>query len=450
MTIEREHRTRMVLLAAVLLVGGGLRAENWPQWRGPFLNGSTTETNLPAKWTLTRNVAWTLPLPGASGSTPIVWGDRIFVSSPDYVTKHASDPSKKPLLAMCVDARTGKLLWQHRVAWDRPIARNNMTSPSPITDGKTVWFYYGTGHLVAYDFSGKQLWMRELEKDHGLFAILFGYSSSPLLYKGRLYVPVMRNKGPIHRKGSAEPRPWPSYLLAIDPGTGKDLWKHIRPTDARGESPESYSTPMPYEYGGTSHVILFGADYLTAHDSETGREVWRWEGYNLGKINHWRTVPSALVTKDLIYVSGPKKGPFFAIRTGARGKVGLAQVAWTYKRYSTDAATPLLYKGRLYVLDGDAKYMTCLHPQTGKVIWRGKLGGRTVYRSSPTGADDKIYVMNERGDVVVLAAGDEFKVLHEIEMGGKYARSTIVAANGQLLIRTAKHLFCIRKPPSPR
>lgn len=431
-----------VLIPAVTV--GVAAAENWPQWRGPFLNGSTTETDLPAVWTETQNVAWVTSMPGGSGATPIVWSDRIFLPSTDWKTKH-DDRRKKGLLAMCVDARSGKVLWRHRVGWDRPIARNNMASPSAVTDGKIVIFTFGTGDLAAYDFAGKPLWSRSLETDHGLFSLLYGYSNTPLLYKGKLYVVVMRRDTPIHRTDSREPLPWPSYLLAIDPATGKDLWKHIRPTDARRESMESYTTPIPYEHDGVSQIVLFGGDYLTGHDPETGKELWRWEGYNLEKINHWRVVPSPLVTKEIIYVSAPKKEPFYAVRTGAVGKVGLEQVAWKIPAYNSDAATPLLYRGRLYLLDGDRKRLLCLDPKTGRTIWVARIHGKTIWRASPTGADGKIYLMDERGEVLVVAAGDRFAVIHRIEMGGKYARSSIVAANGQLLIRTAKHLFCIRK-----
>jgi len=436
------NRRGLVLLAGacVAVFAGAAAAENWPQWRGPFFNGSTTETNLPATWTETRNVAWTAPMSGLSGSTPIVWGDRIFLSS--------TDRKARTLLAICLDGRTGKESWRHVVGKGRAIPRNNMASASPITDGKRVFFLYGTGDMVAYDVAGKQLWKRNLEDAHGPMEILFGYSNSPLLYKGRLYVVVMRRNRPIRPFQPAPPRPWPSYLLAIDPATGKDQFKHVRPTDALKESQESYTTPMPYEYDGVSQIILFGGDYLTGHDPDTGKEIWRWGTYNPRKWDNWRVVTSPLVTKDLIYVSSPKKAfpqPLFAIRTGARGRVGPKQVAWTHAPHITDAATPLLYRGRLYVLDGDDKALACLEPKTGRQIWQAKIGGRTVWRASPTGADGKIYLMSERGEVLVLAAGDSFKVLHKADMGGNYARSSIVAANGQLLIRTAKQLFCIRK-----
>ena len=173
----------LVLLALTASLG---RAENWPQWRGPFFDGSTTEANLPTTFSKTENVAWVVPMPGQSGATPIVWGDRVFISS--------VDEGARRLLAICIDAKTGKTLWQKETGRDRRVARNNMASPSPIADGKTVYFFYGTAELFAFAFDGKLLWQRDLEKDHGHNALMFGYSSSPLLYKGKLYVVAIRNK----------------------------------------------------------------------------------------------------------------------------------------------------------------------------------------------------------------------------------------------------------------
>jgi len=429
-----------VALALGLLASAAAQGENWPQWRGPFFNGSTTETNVPAEFSTEENVVWSVRLPGASGSTPIVWGDRVFVSTVDTAT---SD-----LLAICLDAKDGKVLWQHKTGKDRRFNNNSMASASPVTDGETAWFYYGTANLFAYDFAGKLLWSRDLEKDHGFNALMFGYSSSPLLYKGKLYIVAIRSKRPNAYGQPLTPTKGPteSYLLAVDPATGKDLWRQDRPTDAVGEAQESYSSAIPCELGGRSSVLVYGADYLTAHDPDTGKELWRWGGYNPSKINHWRTVPSPVVGDELIYVVGPKYSTLFALKPGQSGLVGSDHVAWTFDKRTPDASTPLYYKGRLYFLEDNHRVITCVDPKTGEQKWQGDIPGRTVIRASITGADDKLYIINEAREATVLAAGDEFKILHEVKMGATgrgFTRSTIVAANGRLYIRAAETLYCI-------
>jgi len=433
---------RCIVIASLLaLAAPHAAAENWPQWRGPFFNGSTTETGLPTVFSRTENVVWSVPMPGPSGATPAVWGDRVFVSSVDSKTGD--------LLAIALDARTGKILWQKITGKDRKVMRNNMASPSPIADGKRVYFYYGTQGLFAFDPAGKPLWSRDLEKDHGHNADMFGYSSSPLLYKGRLYVIAIRNERQ-DRYGKAPAAKTDSYLLAIDPKTGKDLWLQARPTDARDEAQEAYSTAIPYEVAGRSEVLVYGADYLTGHDAATGAELWRWGGYNPRHINHWRIIASPVVGGDLVFVCGPKYEHLFAVRPDARGALGEEKVAWTFDKRISDASTPLCYQDRLYVLDDNRRLLTCFEPKTGAQKWQLQISGETVIRASLTGADGKVYCIDEAGEVVVLAAGDEPKILHRTKMGGEErCRSSIVAAGGRLFIRTTDTLYCIASPAGP-
>ncbi len=429
---------RTCCFVAATLAAALAHAENWPQWRGPFFNGSTTETNLPAKFDESENVAWTTPLPGSSGATPIVWNDRIFLPS--------VDASTGDLLALCLDLKTGKVLWKNKTGKDRPGVRNNAASPSAVTDGKTVWFFYGTASLFAFDLEGKELWTRDLEKDHGHNALMFGYSSSPLLYQGKLYIVAIRNRRPNAYGGPPAQAATESYLLAIDPATGKDLWKHVRQTDAVGEAQESYSTAIPREVGGKAEILVYGADYMTAHDPATGKELWRWGGYNPTKINHWRIVPSAAVADDIVIAVGPKFSTLFALRPKGEGRLGDDIVAWKFQKRTPDASTPLYYKGRLYFLDDDRRVVTCVDPKTGEQKWQGELPGRAVIRASITGADGKLYIISELRETTVLAAGDEFKILHTTKLGATgraFARASIVAANGRLLIRTGENLYCV-------
>ena len=369
-------------------------------------------------------------MPGESAATPIVWQDRVFVSSVDEQTNN--------LLSICLDKNSGKVLWQKESGQGGKIRwRHNEATPSPVTDGVRVYFYYGDGDLVCYDLDGKLIWSRNIQKDYETFAVQFGYGTSPLLYDNRLYIQVLQRNTPSE---SGQPRE--SYLLAIDPKSGEDLWKHVRPSDAVRESFEAYTTPTPYEGNGRKEIIIHGGDYTTGHDAATGNELWRWGSYNPRKITSWRMVPSAVTGGGNVYVSAPKRAPLYAIAGGATGRMNLDQAAWTFAEYPTDVCTPLFYNNRLYVLDGDRNVMNCLDPKSGKSIWSGQLGGQTVYRSSPTGGDGKIYLMNEEGLVIVLdASGDAFKELNRIEMGEGPCRSSISLVDGFLFIRTAKNLY---------
>lgn len=420
-----------------VLATTGVFAENWPQWRGPFFNGSTTETNFPSQWSKTENLAWTAPLPGYSGATPAVWGDSVFVSSPD---------EDKNLLLLCFDRKTGQMRWQRKVASGNfEKGRNNSASPSPVTDGQRVFVLFATGDLAAFDFSGKELWHRNLAAEYGRFAINWIYGSSPMLYRDKLYVQVLQHgKVPEDYSHAQDGKPdRDSYLLCLDPKTGDNLWRHVRPTDAISEAQEAYTTPIPNEGRDGSEIIVVGGNYVTAHSTRDGTELWRCAGLNLRGEKFWRVVPSAVVADGLVIACGPKRDPVLAIQDGGHGLVTETHLTWKTTEFTSDCTTPLFYQGRLYVLDGDRQVLTCLQPKTGEKIWQGHLEVREIFRASPTGADGKIYCISENGTAVVLSAGDEFKVLATIPMGESPVRASIAAAQGSLFIRTAKNLYCI-------
>jgi outer membrane protein assembly factor BamB len=428
-------RCLILILSVLVLLPLSCRAEDWPHWRGPHLNGSSEAENLPSSWSKTENIKWVAPLPGGSGATPIVLGDRIFLTSLDNRTKS--------LLAICLDRETGRVLWEKVLGIGGPDKGRgkNMASPSPVTDGNRVFFLYGTGDFAALDLDGNILWQRNLQKDHGKFNILFGYHSSPTFYEGKVYVVVHQ------RDTSKEEEHRVSFLLAVDPETGKDILKYIRPNQAAEESQESYSTAIPMEWNGRSEILLIGGDCVSGHNPETGAEYWRWGQWNPKKVSHWRVVPSPVFHEGLVYVCAPKKGPVFAVKAGKNGQLEDEGVEWKSEDATSDVCVPLVYENRLYVLNGDRrKDVTCLELKTGKTIWQGELGGDAVYRASLTGADGKIYAINEAGEVVVLRAGDEFEILHRTEMGEELCRSTIAVSDRQLFIRTAENLYCVESP----
>ncbi|MHC4130594.1 MAG: outer membrane protein assembly factor BamB family protein [Planctomycetota bacterium] len=432
---------KIILLIAVLSLSGICFGQNWPQWRGPFLNGSSNEKNLPASWSKTENVAWELTLPGDSSATPIVWGDSVFITS--------TDSTYKKLYAICINIQNGNIVWQKEAAQvifgkPRDRQKNTKATSSPVTDGKRVYFLFGTGDMIAYDMKGEKIWERNLSKDYGNFDLMWGYSSSPLLFGDKLYIQVLRRDKPWQAVPD-DIVPHESLLLALDCNTGKTIWKHKRQTDALNESMDSYSTPIVYEGNNRFEIIVVGGDYATGHDPDTGKEIWRFS-YAREKSRSWRLVPSILVAEELILVTAPRGGnPIYAVKGGGSGILTEKDVAWTFKRNTPDVCTPLYYKERIYVLDGRRKIITCLEPKTGNKIWQGTLDGKAVYRASPTGADGKIYCISESGEVVVLSAGDEYKELFRTNLNENPTRSSIAAAGGRLFIRTPSKLLCLMK-----
>jgi outer membrane protein assembly factor BamB len=416
-------------------------AEHWPHWRGPTLNGASTERGLPSKFSKTDHVLWSSPMPGAAAATPIVWGDRVFISSVDQ--------EKQSLLAMCLNASEGKLLWQSEIAPGvRKDDRSNFASGSPTTDGELVFFYYGNGDLVAFDFDGKRVWARNIQKDYGPFAFLWTFSSSPTLHEGKLILQVLQRNEPVNGRGRTD-GPNDSYILALDAKTGRELWKQIRPSEARQESFEAYSTPIPYRHEGRNEILILGGDSITGHDPSNGRELWRWGTYNPSRITHWRMVVSPVTGGGVVLACAPKGAPVYAFKSGLTGEQGDAALAWVSKdrEVSSDVSTPLYYKDRFFILNSDRRVLSCVEPESGNVLWTGKLESRAKLESSPTAADDKIYMVNMRGDVfVVEASSDKFNLLHSTGMGEERdstVRSSVAIANGKLFIRTADRLYCI-------
>ena len=391
-------------------------------------------------------------MPGSSSGTPVVWGDRIFVA--------AHDRQSNNLLAVCLGRGDGKVIWEQKVGINsKSNDKNDQASPSPITDGKTVWFYYGSGDLAAFDLAGKPLWARSITHDFGQFNMQWIYSASPLLWEGKLYVPVLHRDVPP--SGPAGDKRADSYLLCVDPQTGKDLWRVIRPTDAVAESREAYTTPIPVEVDGKTQIVIVGGDCVTGHDATDGHEIWRTPSWNPTKIGHWRTVPSATTGAGLVFACPPKRGKLFAVKPVASGPTQVP-LAWENADVTTDVCVPLFYKDQLFVLDGDRKgILSCLDPATGNKKWAVELGSKKVFRGSPTGADDKIYCMNEVGDIWVLSAVDG-KLLSTASLGSEAAPAAPASSPATAKSSSAPPITCtpsasrrsdapgLVNPPSPR
>jgi outer membrane protein assembly factor BamB len=311
-----------------------------------------------------------------------------------------------------------------------------------VTDGKTVVFLYGTGEMAGLTMDGKVLWRRNLGEEFGKVAVKYGYSSSPLLYGGRLYAVMLRRPWPYgYSPGrgteAGRNRRLDSFLLAMDPATGKTEWRQVRPTEATNESFEWYGTPVPLAVDGRKDLVLSGGDYVTGHDPATGRERWRW-GYNPEHRDRQRLIPSPTPGRGRVFVPLLRGSRLVALEPAGE----TARPVWDRRRPSSDSATPLFYDGRLYVLDSDRKSLHVLDPATGEERGSVDLGG-AVLRASPTGADGKVYCLSVAGEAAVIRAGDTPEILTRIDMGGKNVRSTIAVAGGRLYIRTHERLWCV-------
>ncbi len=424
-------RTCTIIVSLALAAAAG-RAQDWPHWRGPSGNGSSPVKGLPATWSQTENVLWATVLPGPGEATPVIRGGKVFLSSLQDDTEE--------LLAMALDARNGKVLWQHAVGKSRKAPQNRMVAPSPTAGETRVYFLYGTGDLAAFEHDGRRAWTRRLEEDYGPLSLKYGYSASPLLHDGRLYVAVLRRPESYpHNRPQAKGQD--SFLLAIDPASGKDLWRHVRKTEAHNESHDSYASPIAFTSGGRSQIVVAGGDCLTGHDPAGGKELWRWT-YNAARRDMQRLVPTPVAMGKLLFFVTPQGGAMGAIRPGPEGELKAQRVAWQVRRTGPDVCSPLYYRGALYVLEGKRKkVLYCLDPASGDVRWEGRLG-RTVFRASPTGADGRIYCINRAGEVYVLST-EKFEILAHIPMGGKNCDASIAAADGTLFIRTSDKLYCI-------
>jgi outer membrane protein assembly factor BamB len=408
------------VIVVMLLAGAQSAAEHWPQWRGPALNGVSGEKNLPTKWSTTENISWKLKTPDWSGSTPIVWGDHVFLNVGEG----------NELWLWDVDRTKGTVRWKRPLGiGNRREMKQNMSSPSPVTDGSLVWVMTGTGVLKAFDFAGKEIWMRSIQQDYGRFGLQWGYASSPLLFEDALYVQVLHG---MHTDD-------PSYLLRIDKMTGKTVWRTTRLTRAQFESPDAYTTPALLRYAGTTEVVVTGGDVVTGHDPATGKELWRADGLNPRNDGSYRIVASPVVQGDMIFAPS-KERPLLALKAGGRGDVTKSHVLWSFNN-GPDVPTPVTDGTYLYSIN-DRGIMFCLDAKTGKTVYGPQRLRSATYSGSAVLADGKIYITDEDGVTSVVQSGPTFVKLAENDLGD-YTLSSPAISEGQIFVRTASFLYAI-------
>jgi outer membrane protein assembly factor BamB len=388
------------------------------------LNGVATATGLPITWSTTENIAWKVPMPGRSGSTPIIWGENIFLNV-------GTADRTGDLELWVLDRNTGRRRWSRHIAAGNHIERKqNMSSPSPVTDGQRVWVMTGVGVLKAYDLSGNELWARDIQKDYGRFGLNWGYASSPLLHEGQLYVQV------LHGMKTDDT----SYVLRIDGTSGKTVWRVERPTRAIHESPDSYTTPALLRYGNSTEVVITGGDVVTGHDPATGKELWRMDGLNPQNNPAYRIVASPLVVGPII-VAPTRERPMLAIKAGGRGDISASHLLWSFNN-GPDVPTPTSDGKLLYTIT-DRGVAYALDVQTGKVVYGPQRLRPDSYSASPVLAEGRIYVTSENeGLTSVYRAGPSFELLAENPLDD-YCLSSPAMSQSQIFIRTTGYLWAI-------
>jgi outer membrane protein assembly factor BamB len=434
---------RLFLFAVVLALPGSLLAD-WPQWRGPDSNGSAPRAQaLPASWSQTENVLWRTATPSWSAATPIVWGDRIFITSAEQGSARLKiDPAsaretgqqgRDKVFLLAVNRKNGAILWQRQIDTENILWRKqNSASPSPVTDGKLVWIMTGNGKFACFTVDGKEVWSRDIQAEYGRFGLNHGYASTPLLHGDRLYVQV------IHGFKTKDP----SYVFAVDKATGKTLWKVVRPTDAVQESLDNYATPQIVVAGGKQQLVISGADCVTGHDLTAGKELWRIRGFNPSRNPFNRTIASSLVIGEFVFTPSTRGRPFIAFRAGGEGDLTGRSEIWT-NNAAADVPTPATDGKYLYILK-DNGTLTCLEALTGKVMYESQRLEHGTYSASPLLADGKIYSVSEGGATTVVKAGPAFEILSTNNLDSLTLGSPVAVGN-QIFIRTADYLYCIQK-----
>ena len=433
-------RKTSLVLSMMLVAVGMVQAQSdahWPQWRGPFFNGMA-RGDAPTVWSDTKNIKWKTEIPGRGFSTPVMWGDRIFLTTAIPSGKPAAEPAPAegrragggagPLVehkfeVLCLDRKTGKILWQRTAKVATPHEGYHRTygsfaSNSPITDGRYVYAFFGSRGLYVYDFNGKLIW----EKDFGVqlkMRLAFGEGAAPLLSKDQLFLVFDHEAG--------------SFMVAIDKRNGKELWRSQR------DEPSSWSTPLAIEHNGRMEIIVPATNKVRSYDARNGKVLW--ESAGLGS----NVIPVPVHHNGMVVVmSGHRDPKLMAIKLGKDGDIsGSDAIAWSHTRGVAYTTSPVLYDNKLYVVT-DNGLVSAFNATTGEPFYtQTRLPKGYNLKASPVGANGKLYLATEDGDVVVLKMGEKFEVLSVNTLEDQVFIATPVIADGEIYLRGQNTLFCI-------
>ena len=399
--------------------------ENWTQFRGPNGQGVSKATELPVQWSSTENIAWKIDIPGVSWSSPIVWNDHIFVTT--------TTENDKNCHVIAVDRQTGRILWDKMVFTQNAPQRHDMNSfatPTPVTDGNTVYAVFAGGGIAALDFNGNVRWI----KDDLNFYSQHGKGTSPILYNDMLILAV-------NHSNREEPRrlgwqvPWDqSFLLAIDKSTGRERWRGMR-----GMTRIAHSTPVIMQVNGRDQIISAVGDAIQGFDPSDGRLIWT------ATVTGEPCVPTPAVGDGLVYHAAVGGQPIRAIRTNGQGDVTETHMAWSEGNFAPGMSSFLYVSPYLYACTNRNSF-ACLNATTGEVIWQLPLNIGAL-NPSPLFADGKIYILSEDGITAVLrpsnVPGQPAEIISTNSLEGDMTRASIAIAGKQLIIRSGSKLWCI-------
>jgi outer membrane protein assembly factor BamB len=417
-------------------------AGNWPQWRGPDGSGISNEKNLPSEWSPTKNIKWKTPIDGRSHSSPIVWGNRVFLTTAvegevvpgAKAVKHTSEGDKEFLhpdsigadrkhtfKVICLDRDSGKVLWQAN-AWegtpyDNRHRKSSYAASTPATDGKLVYAFFGTEGLYAYDFKGKLAWKAQLGN---IATVGMGTGTSPILFDNLIIVQCDEDNGTA------------SFIVALDKKTGKEVWKTPRKIQV------SWSTPVLARTSTRAELIASGTESVIAYDPATGKELWRHKGVESNAI------PSPVANNDMVFlVAGFPAKIAMAIRLGQSGDLtGTPNVPWKYQKGTAYVPSPILYGDYLY-LTTDRGILTCIDARTGEVKYEGgRIPVPATFTASPVAFEGKILMTSEDGDTFIVKSGPKHEVIGTNSVGEAVYASPAIA-DGRIFIRGEKNLYCI-------
>jgi len=398
-------------LAVMLSTAAPLIASNWPAWRGADGSGRSAERNLPVSWSATENVTWKTPLPGEGNSTPITWDNRVFVTCP-------VDGGKVRRL-ICLDRNSGKIIWKHDVPFPQKETThrdNPFCSGSPTTDGKQVYASFGSAGVLACDFDGRVAWHRKL----GKLTHVFGQATTPVLYQDLVIV----HRGPGDK----------THLVALDRQTGKTVWD--TPEFAKNNNLYgSWSTPVIVRVANRDELIVTMPREIKGYDPATGKELWKCGGLGT-EIYTMPTVGNGLV----VGISG-HQGPTIGVKLGGRGDLTDSNRLWLTAKNHQRVGSGVIVGKYLYVSNATG-IAQCIEARSGKVVWAQRLGG-TLW-GTMLAADGRLYVSNKEGDIFVLAASPQYKLLARNRMA-EHMKAAVAPSDGQLFVRTYKSLYCIGK-----